>query len=206
MNTPRLPDGGRIGVVGPRKRHQVQERQVERRGFWRQLRRLYDNTPLPPGQAAGIAVNLVLDRLRPATLPGSRSVHRCAGAVSAMAGFALTVWALIERRRGSHGAFDLEHPESLVTTGPYSISRHPMYVGWWLIHLGIGLGRGSRWVLATVPVAVLAEHIGVLKEEAGLAQRFGTEYLDYAASVPRYLVRRRQRHSGHPGSSKLPMH
>ena len=86
------------------------------------------------------------------------------------------------------GAFELERPESLVTTGPYALSRHPMYVGWWLIHLGAGLLRGSGWVAVTLPVAVAAEHFGAgLVEERALRAAFGDEYERYAARVPRYV-------------------
>lgn len=55
----------------------------------------------------------------------------------------LNVWALGERRRRSAGTFDLERPEILVDSGPYAITRNPMYVGWWLIQLGAGSLAGS---------------------------------------------------------------
>ena len=53
------------------------------------------------------------------------------------------------------------------------MTRHPLYLGWWLLHLGIGVFRGSAWVLVTLPVAILAEHPLVLAEEADLARQFG---------------------------------
>ncbi len=52
-----------------------------------------------------------------------------------------------------------------------------MYLGWWLIHLGVGVLRGSAWVAATVPVAVLVEHFGgSVVEERELRRQFGAEY------------------------------
>jgi protein-S-isoprenylcysteine O-methyltransferase Ste14 len=66
------------------------------------------------------------------------------------------------------------------------VTRHPLYLGWWLIHLGIGVCRGSAWVLATLPLAVLAEHPLVLAEEAELARRFGDDYDSYRVRVARY--------------------
>lgn len=149
--------------------------------FWR-------NLPLPPGQVAGIVVGAVLDRIFPAPLPGQRVVHRVVGALLLVSGSALNVWSLSERRRRMSGKFDLEQPQSLVTTGPYARSRHPMYVGWWFIHLGVGMLRGSAWVAATVPAAVLAEHPGVLDEERMLDREFGEEFARYRERVPRYLV------------------
>ncbi len=67
------------------------------------------------------------------------------------------------------------------------MTRHPMYVGWWFIHLGAGTLSGSAWVLATLPAAVLAEHIGVLREEAATAAILRQSYADYAGTVPRYF-------------------
>lgn len=148
---------------------------------------IYENTPLPPGQAVGIVVGMVLDRIRPARLPGPRGLHRAAGLAALVAGCSLNAWALAERRRQTAGRFQLEQPQSLVTTGPYELSRHPMYVGWWLIHLGVGVLRGSAWVAATLAAAALAEHGGVLAEERGLDREFGPEFADYRERVPRYL-------------------
>ena len=157
---------------------------------WRVFRRaaaLYQNLPLPAGQGVGILTIIVLHRLRPAPLPGSRGFQRAAGAVMLVAGCAVNVWALVERRRRTSGEFELERPQALVTTGPYARSRNPMYVGWWCIHLGIGLLRGTAWVAATLPAAVLVEHFGVLAEERALDDQFGADFAEYRGRVPRYL-------------------
>lgn len=148
---------------------------------------LLRNLPLPPGQAVGLVVGVVLDRLRPARMPGPRIAHRTAGALLMVSGCSLVVWALAERRRRTTGRFDLEQPQSLVTTGPYARSRHPMYVGWWLIHLGFGVLRGSAWTLVTLPLAIVAEHRGVRAEERVLVETFGPQFVSYAEQVPRYV-------------------
>ena len=153
-------------------------------GWWK---RFYENLPLPPNQAAGVALDVALDRLWPAKLPGNRLVQRTAGTGLALAGAAFTYWAWEERRRRTVGAFELERPEGLVTTGPYAINRHPMYLGWRLIHLGTGLALGTSWVLVTFPAAMVVEFIGLPGEEAATAKMFGNAYADYAARVPRYF-------------------
>ena len=148
---------------------------------------VYENLPLPAGSAVGVVAVLVLERVRPVPLPGPRAVQRAAGAAALAAGGVLNAWALIERRRRTSGEFQLEQPQSIVTTGPYAFSRHPMYLGWWLIHFGVGMLRGSAWVAATVPAAALLEHFGgSLVEERELRRRFGAEYARYADRVPRY--------------------
>lgn len=147
------------------------------------------NLPLPPGQVVGVAAVAFLGRVVPVTLPGPRAAYRVVGAALGVAGIALTAWALRERSQQAPGRFDLERPDSLVTTGPYALSRHPMYVGCWLIHLGTGLYRGSAWVLLSVPAAILVEHPAVVAEERRLAESFGSEAASYLARVPRYLAR-----------------
>lgn len=147
----------------------------------------YDNLPLPAPVVAAMALDILLARLRPLPLPGPRSVHRLAGAGLMFAGAGLNAWALAERRRRSAGPFELERPEELVTTGPYAITRHPMYVGWWLIQIGAGTLAGSAWVLALLPAQLLVEHRFVLEEEAALADLFPQSYPDYAERVPRYV-------------------
>ncbi len=144
------------------------------------------NVPLPPGQVIGLVLSVVLDHVRPALLPGQRTRQRLAGSTLTLAGCLIIGSALRERRRAAEEPFDLERPDSLVTTGPYALTRHPLYLGWWLIHLGVGVFRGSAWVLATLPVAILAEHPSVLAEEADLTRRFGNDYDAYRARVARY--------------------
>ncbi|MGY4542813.1 protein-S-isoprenylcysteine O-methyltransferase Ste14 [Arthrobacter sp. UYNi723] len=148
---------------------------------------VYENLPLPAPVVAAMAIDFLLARLRPMPLPGSRSLHRLVGAGLMVTGVSLNVWALAERRRRSAGPFELERPEDLVVTGPYAITRHPMYVGWWLIQLGTGTLAGSAWVLALLPAELLVEHRFVRGEEATLAGLFPQSYPDYAERVPRYL-------------------
>lgn len=170
---------------------------------WSVMRRaaaLSENLPLPAGQVVGVVAIVVLDRVFPKSLPGPRGLQRAAGAAALAVGCALNVWALRERRRRTTGEFQLEQPQSLVTTGPYAMSRHPMYVGWWFIHLGVGAMRGSAWMAATLAAAVLVEHLGVLAEERALDSEFGAEFAEYRERVPRYLGPWRSRAAARPTS------
>lgn len=61
----------------------------------------------------------------------------------------------------SYGASTIEKMEgqTIITTGPYALVRHPMYVGVLIMFLGIPLALGSWWglllVLAIVPILML---------------------------------------------------
>jgi protein-S-isoprenylcysteine O-methyltransferase Ste14 len=147
--------------------------------------------PLPAGHVAGVLAALVLHCLHPLRLPArSPWPRRVFGLAALAAGGGLNAWALAERRRATPGAFRLDQPQALVTTGPYAWSRHPMYVGWWLVHLGVGLLGRSDWVVVTLPMATLAEHREVIAEEQALLREFGPAYARYACRVRRYLGRR----------------
>lgn len=150
---------------------------------------LLENLPLPPGQLTGTIACLLASRWLEVPLPGPRHLQRMAGFGLMALGCAVNIWALAERRRSEAGDFKLERPTTLVETGPYALSRHPMYVGWWFIHLGSGVARGSVWVLLTVPAAILAEHPGVLSEERTLAAMFPSRAAAYSRRVRRYLGR-----------------
>lgn len=157
------------------------------RSVTRRVKTVYDTLPLPPGAIAEIGTDRVLSRLRPVPLPGSRVLHKVAGSALVIAGVGLNLWALAERQRHTAGTFALEQPEGLVSTGPYAFSRHPMYVGWWLIELGAGTLAGSSWIPAMMPAQLLVEHRLVVREENVLAGLFGDSYRAYAGRVPRYL-------------------
>jgi protein-S-isoprenylcysteine O-methyltransferase Ste14 len=141
------------------------------------------NVPVPEPHLAGIAALLLLHALRPWTLRGR---HRLAGGTSIALSAGLIAWAV-----AAAGQVDVERPSRLVTAGPYRFSRNPMYAGWTLLHLGIGLGRGSVWMLVTVPVASALVHREILAEEAALGDAFPTEYERYRTEVGRYLGRSR---------------
>lgn len=148
-----------------------------------------ENLPLPPGQLAGTVACLLARRWLKVPLPGPRYLQRLAGFGLMAVGCAVNAWALAERRRSEAGDFELERPTALVRTGPYALSRHPMYVGWWFIHAGSGVAAGVAWVLLTVPAAIFAEHPGVLAEEKTLENMFPVEYAEYSRHVPRYVGR-----------------
>jgi len=78
--------------------------------------------------------------------------------------------------------------ESLVTAGPYSVVRNPLYTLSIIGAVGVGAQLGSL-VLAAVTgaVAALVFLLVILKEEQMLVLRFGRTYEDYLASVPRLI-------------------
>lgn len=74
----------------------------------------------------------------------------------------------------------------VVSTGPYSLSRNPLYVFSYVGAFGVGAQSGSM-VIATlfVLIAVVVFHFTIAKEEAWLTAEFGDAYRDYMARTPR---------------------
>lgn len=76
----------------------------------------------------------------------------------------------------------------IVQTGPFARTRNPMYVGLVLIYLGVVLAVNAAWALVGLPVLVLYLHFGVIRrEERYLEDRFGDEYINYKATVSRWI-------------------
>jgi protein-S-isoprenylcysteine O-methyltransferase Ste14 len=76
----------------------------------------------------------------------------------------------------------------IVRTGPYRFSRNPIYLAFSVFQLGIAIWVNSVWLLVTLAGAVALIHLVVIRrEEQYLERKFGAEYLDYKASVRRWL-------------------
>jgi protein-S-isoprenylcysteine O-methyltransferase Ste14 len=80
----------------------------------------------------------------------------------------------------------------LVTTGPYSLCRNPLYFFSWV--LGIGLGFCTETLIMPLIIAVvllILDYFQIQREEQRLTQRFGSDYTTYFRSVPRFFPSRR---------------
>lgn len=80
--------------------------------------------------------------------------------------------------------------EALATGGPYSQVRNPIYVGNFLIGLGLTL-LGEFWWLGLIYVAYFAAVYSLIvsAEEEFLEGKFGQPYREYLCSVPRWRPR-----------------
>ncbi len=71
--------------------------------------------------------------------------------------------------------------------GLYRLSRHPVYVGVFLICAAAVLQTGQWGAVASGFVACVLHHRIALAEEEFLAERFGRAWEDYARRTRRYL-------------------
>jgi len=85
-------------------------------------------------------------------------------------------------------SFAKASPDKPNTEGIYHISRHPMYLGWVLVYLGVGIASAS-WVYLLLVLVVLGLYIPVLAipEERLCLDRFGDAYHEYMKRTPRWI-------------------
>jgi protein-S-isoprenylcysteine O-methyltransferase Ste14 len=76
----------------------------------------------------------------------------------------------------------------VVTSGPYRLSRNPIYLGFILLLIGSGFVFRTYWGLILAPVLMALLHRLVIKhEEEYLKKKFGETYAGYRARVRRWL-------------------
>lgn len=77
--------------------------------------------------------------------------------------------------------------KELITAGPYSLCRNPLYVGTFILAVGVGMTFENLIMLALVPAIILPVHLIVIRmEETHLEHIFGDEYRRYKQKVPRF--------------------
>lgn len=114
---------------------------------------------------------------------------RIAGIVIAVLGdivFAIAVFTMRDSWRAGIAEND---KTELITSGIYSISRNPAFLGFYLVYIGILL-MFFNWILLVITVfAITMLHLQVLQEEKHLATAFGKDYCEYKQKVKRYFGR-----------------
>ena len=102
------------------------------------------------------------------------------GGSLALVGILIRAWA------SGHIRKNLE----LAVSGPYAYTRNPLYLGSFLIGLGITVAAG-RWELLLLFVLFFAGvYAAVIRGEArSLEERFGERYALWAREVPLFLPR-----------------
>jgi protein-S-isoprenylcysteine O-methyltransferase Ste14 len=125
------------------------------------------------------------DRLEFWTIDGS--AIRWVGVLLFVAGGALRIWPVFLLGNRFSGLVAIQPGHALLTSGIYSVIRHPSYLGLLTNSLGWGLAfRSGVGVLITVLLLppLLAR---IRSEEALLHSQFGAEYEAYRARTARLI-------------------
>ena len=113
-----------------------------------------------------------------------------AGLILCVAGQALRAWVLGQVPDGTSGQNEKLIATELNTSGPYALTRNPLYLGNFWITLGLCLIAHDVWVLCIVAVLFAVQYRAIIAaEEQFLRERFGASYEAWSARVPRFWPR-----------------
>jgi protein-S-isoprenylcysteine O-methyltransferase Ste14 len=154
---------------------------------WWQTSEVVFGIPFLAAIALQLVVPLSLPRgfLTPAIIP--------VGAGLIIVGVALVVLACREFAQRGQPTDPGLATSSVVTTGVFSVSGNPIYLGAVCFLIGIALVVNLPWVLVLLlPALVACHYVLIAPEERFLTAKFGEEYRTDAASVHRWIGRARR--------------
>ena len=107
----------------------------------------------------------------------------------------LMIWGYLQYRlcgryrvsRGGGGPGLETPPDRLVATGFYAYTRNPMYLGHIIFLIGLTLTLKSWLALLIAIGTAIWFHLRVVGDEKKLVQRLGQPYVNYLASVKRWI-------------------
>lgn len=152
---------------------------------WWQIFEVVFGIPFLVAIALQLVIPIPLSRgfLTPALIP--------AGIILIMVGVAIV--GLTRREFVRHAQpTDPGYPTNkIISTGVFSISRNPLYLGGVLSLAGISLAFHLIWgLILLIPSLVVCHIILIVPEESYLADRFGKEYREYTGKVHRWVSRK----------------
>ncbi|MEK7862897.1 MAG: isoprenylcysteine carboxylmethyltransferase family protein [Chloroflexota bacterium] len=115
---------------------------------------------------------------------------RLLGLAIAAPSAAFGAWAMWSLGRSYGIKLDIFEGHALVTSGPYAVVRHPMYLAIILFHIGASLALQSPLLLfGTLAIVVPFTAIRITAEEKALAVAFPERYPEYQRTVLALLPR-----------------
>jgi protein-S-isoprenylcysteine O-methyltransferase Ste14 len=131
--------------------------------------KIAQKTRVPAGTVLGILFLLWMH-------PSIRSLWL--GGILALAGASLRLWS----------AGHIEKGKVLTQGGPYAFTRNPLYLGSFIMALGIIIAGQGYWLLAAFGAFFAIFYYPVMKaEEQELLNGYGDEFVQYTRRVPRFF-------------------
>ena len=135
------------------------------------------------GFIAGLVVPALDHRLHWSWVPLAVSV---AGDILVAAGF-LVIFFVYRENSFASATIELAPDQKVISTGPYALVRHPMYLGGFIMFVGIPLALGSWWGLLVFTLMIPAIIWRLLDEERFLARNLAG-YSEYLSRVRYRLI------------------
>lgn len=109
------------------------------------------------------------------------------GAGFVIAGSVLFGYARYELRKWYSGHLSVKKEQVLVQSGPYSLVRHPAYLGYLLMAVGVSLGYASVLAVINLFFLIICFRYRIKIEEKLLVAHFGQAYLLYAEKIKKMI-------------------
>jgi protein-S-isoprenylcysteine O-methyltransferase Ste14 len=146
----------------------------------------------PPGiPLLIIAVGIGLNHLWPFNLANEVPEwvrYSLGGAIALGALLGLGAWSVIIMRRSGQSENPWKPTNCIIESGPFRITRNPMYLQMVIVCFGAAIGLMNGWLLLLTPVCGwLLQRLAIIPEEKYLERKFGNSYLAYKDRVPRWI-------------------
>jgi len=147
--------------------------------------------PWPPLIAcAAIAAAIVLGLLVPLPWlpPPMSDILFAIGWIMIAGALAIDITAMRTMSRHKTTIMPNRASEHLVTDGPFSFTRNPIYLANVMMIAAIGLVSGIVWFLPmALATGIATQKLAIEREEKHLDARFGKRYRDYVKRVRRWI-------------------
>ncbi len=141
-----------------------------------------------------LLIAIPLQLIVPFSLPRGQLtlVFVSTGVALLILGVILVAQARREFRRYGQPTDPGQPTDKIVTTGVFSFSRNPLYLGGIVILVGLALVLNWPWLIALLlPAVVVCHYILIVPEERYLSDKFGEEYRLYTERVGRWIGRKK---------------
>ncbi|MDO9415329.1 methyltransferase family protein [Pararhizobium sp.] len=146
--------------------------------------------PWPPiFYGLAVIIALVLGRYAPLDSAAGHGWARwIAGSSLIVFAVCLDLWAVKTLLENHTTVLPHRSTTRLVTTGPFRFTRNPIYLGYTIMTVGLGLIMQNPWFFITGIIAVaLTTAYAISREERHLLSRFGFEFERYCRSTTRWI-------------------
>ncbi len=110
------------------------------------------------------------------------------GIALVLGGLALDLYAIRTLFKHKTTVMPTKAADHLVTSGPFSLSRNPIYLGNTILTIGLGVTFANPWFfIAAITAALATNFLQIVPEEKHLAHRFGKPWHTYKKKVRRWF-------------------
>jgi len=116
-----------------------------------------------------------------------QTAFKITGFVCCLVGLLFSMWARIYLGKNWSGAITIKRNHELIKTGPYAISRNPIYSGFLLAFLGCAMTGGMIKGYVSLIFVITGILLKIALEEKFMYETFADEYAVYTRKVKRLV-------------------